>query len=132
MSTPANVRGSGIPAVASLTAEFQDFIKNMEGMDTKPVTIGAQALDNGSTTPLRRGLVMSLVSGEWLEYDNTKSDGRETARAVLYQDVDRTASIATTALVCHGGTFRSAGLLGIDAEGKEELISRGSLFDDIT
>lgn len=132
MSTPDNIRGSGLPGIASQTANFQDFIKNMEGMDTKPVTIGAQALDNGATTPLRRGLVLSLVSGEYLEYDDTKSDGRETARAVLYQDVDRTASVATTAIVCHGGTFRSAGLIGIDAAGKAELIVRGSTFDDIT
>lgn len=135
MSTIENVRGSGLPAVASQTANFQDFIKNMEGMDTKPVTIGAQALDvgnTGETHNLRRGLVMSLVGGEYLEYDNTKSDGRETARAVLYDDVDRTVSTATIAQVCHGGTFRTAGLFGSDAAGQEELIARGSKFDDIT
>ena len=133
--THDNVRASAPPGISTETAEFQDFIANFEGLETLPVTIGAQALDvgnTGETHNLRAGLVLALVSGEYLEYDNTKSDGRETARAILKAPVDRTVSVAATGLVCYGGTMRSAGLHGINAAGKEELIVRGMKFDDIT
>ena len=136
-TTKEMVKSSIIPGgPADIAIGYEDFIANVEGLVTDIVVINTSTQDFGNASvnayKLRAGLVMGILDsgGNSMEYDDTKSDGREKARGVLMANVDYEVSVATTALVGRGCTFRSAGLHGIDAAGKEDMIARGSKFDD--
>lgn len=136
-TTKEMVKSSGIPGgPADLAIVREDFIENMEGLQTKVVTINTSTQDFGNAAvnayKLRAGLVMSILDsgGNYMEYDDTKSDGRENARGVLMSNVDYEVSVATTGVVGWGCTFRSSGLHGLDAAAKVDLIARATKFND--
>lgn len=107
-----------------------------ERVHSFPMTIASTAIDagnSGQTHILRAGLVLAVLTtgGKLAEYDNTKSDGRETAKYVLMEEVDLkrgnpAASAADIkAEVLKLGTVYSGGLIGSDAAGIVELIAAG-------
>lgn len=134
-STQKMVTESSFPQRSEESVVKQDFIASPEGLVTKVVNLKEMTIDVGNASvnayELRSGLVMAILDadGSYMEYDDTKSDGREDARAVLMNDVVYEVSVATLALVGWGFTAREAGLHGSNAAAKVDLIARGTKFD---
>lgn len=91
--------------------------------------IDAAARDDGNspTTTLRKGLVLGKVTatGKYKEYDPSASDGTETARLILDDEVDlldEAGSAADTeALGAFRGDFIASLLVGLDVAAKADL-----------
>jgi hypothetical protein len=129
------VTGSSFPDRSLESTVHQDFIANAEGLATKTVNLKEMTIDveNASVNAyeLRAGLMLAILDadGSYMEYDDTKSDGREDARAVLMNDVIYQVSVATLALVGWGCTFSEAGLHGLDDAAIVDMLPRGSKFN---
>ena len=87
----------------------------------------AEDADNTPTTTLRKGLVLGKVTAtdKYKEYDSGASDGTETARVILDEEVsvldeDGTAA-DTEALGAFRGDFVASALIGLDADSKVDL-----------
>lgn len=96
---------------------------------TVGIVIDSTARDatNTPTTTLRKGLVLGKVTatGVYMEYDAGASDGTETARVILDDEIsvldeDGTAA-DTEALGAFRGDFVASALIGLDAAGKVDL-----------
>ncbi len=98
--------------------------------DSRAVTVSSAARDagnTGETTTLRPGLVLGLItaSGLYKEYDPYASDGSETAKGILEEQVkvideDANATNALGVLFFHG-IVSEAALIGIDDAAKLDL-----------
>ena len=103
---------------------------------TLGIVIDADARDddNTPTTTLRKGLVLGRLTanGKYKEYDPSASDGTETARLVLDDEVnlldeDGTA-VDTEGLGGFRGDFVASALIGLDAGAKADLTQ--CVFDE--
>lgn len=100
------------------------------------VVLDAAARDSGNspTTTLRKGLVLGKVttSGKYKEYDSGASDGTETARVILDDEVDLLeesgTAVDTEGLGAFRGDFVASALIGLDADAKTDLAQ--CAFDD--
>ena len=87
----------------------------------------AEDADNTPTTTLRKGLVLGKVTatGKYKEYDPSASDGTETARVILDDEVnllDESGTAADTeGLGGFRGDFIADQLIGLDAGAKADL-----------
>jgi head decoration protein D len=96
---------------------------------TVAVVIVSTARDsaNTPTTTLRKGLVLGKVTatGKYMEYDPSASDGTETARVILDDEInllnDAATAADTDALGAFRGDFVAASLIGLDAAAKADL-----------
>lgn len=94
----------------------------------------ARDADNTPTTTLRKGLVLGKVTatGKYKEYDSGASDGTETARVILDDEVvvlDETGTAADTdAVGAFRGDFVASALIGLDAGAKTDLTQ--CVFDE--
>jgi len=96
---------------------------------TVAVVLDSTARDSGNspTTTLRKGLVLGKVTatGKYKEYDPSASDGTETARVILDDDVDlldeSAAAADTEGLGAFRGDFVASALIGLDAGAKADL-----------
>ncbi len=96
---------------------------------TVGIVVDSTARDsaNTPTTTLRKGLVLGKVTAtdKYMEYDSGASDGTETARVILDEEVnvldeDGTAA-DTEAVGAFRGDFVASALIGLDAAGKVDL-----------
>ena len=93
------------------------------------IVIDSTALDSGNspTTTLRKGLVLGKVTAtdKYKEYDPSASDGSETARVIIDDEVgllDDTATAADTeGLGAFRGDFVAGALIGLDSGAKADL-----------
>jgi len=71
---------------------------------------------------LSAGTVIAQLSasGLYAEYDDTQTDGRETAVGILLQDIDSSKGDQPY-LIAFGGTFYKANLTGLDANAITDL-----------
>ena len=96
---------------------------------TAAVVLDATARDSGNTptTTLRKGLVLGEVTatGKYKEYDAGASDGTETARLLLEDEVDlldeNSEAADTEGLGAFHGDFIASALIGLDADAKADL-----------
>ncbi|MFW6158990.1 MAG: head decoration protein [Planctomycetota bacterium] len=96
---------------------------------TVAVVLDAAARDSGNSpeTTLRKGLVLGKVtaSGKYKEYDGGASDGTETARAILADEVDLLdesgTAVDTEGVGAFRGDFVASALIGLDADAKTDL-----------
>ena len=103
---------------------------------TVAVVLDSTARDSGNTptTTLRKGLVLGKVTatGKYKEYDSGASDGTETARVILDDEVvvlDETGTAADTdAVGAFRGDFVASALIGLDAGAKTDLTQ--CVFDE--
>ncbi|MBC7328855.1 head decoration protein [bacterium] len=92
------------------------FLASGHGLDARiPITIA-------SGYKLTAGTVLGKItaSGKYGPYDDTATDGRETAVGILAEDVDATNSDVGTWMIVHGVVKESA-LTGLDANAKADL-----------
>jgi len=82
---------------------------------------------------LAAGTVIAKItaSGLYAEYDDTKSDGRETAVGILLEDIDD-AKGDQPYLIAIGGTFYKANLTGLDANAITDLGAKTISVSDST
>ena len=100
------------------------------------IVLDSTARDDGNspTTTLRKGLILGKVTatGEFKEYDPSASDGTETARLILADNVDllddEGAAADTEALGAFRGDFVADRLVGLDAGAKADLTQ--CVFDE--
>lgn len=114
---------------AEETATPSEFLLDSHVMQ-KGITVDDTARDagnTGKTTTLRPGLVMGKItaSGKYAQYNNSASDGTQTAIGILKDQVkviDENANAvdAQAVLVIHGRVDESA-LIGCDAGAKADL-----------
>jgi len=99
---------------------------------TKEVVIDSTARDSGNspTTTMRKGVVLAEVTatGEFKEYDDTDSDGTQTARGILDMDInlldeEGTAQDAIGVRMTIVAHVDYNALFGIDANGANDLAS---------
>ena len=114
------------------------FLTDLSLVGYKAVIISSVARDSGNTptTVLREGLVLGEVtaSGEYREYNNTYTDGSQTADLILAEQVDlvdpeTNAAVDSPALCVYKGRVSNGALIGIDANGRTDLAGR-FYFDD--
>ena len=111
------------------TDTTSEFLLDTVHVIQQGVTIANTARDSGNTptTTLRKGLVLGKVTatGKYKEYNDTASDGTQTAVGILREEVkvvdsDGNAMDAAGVIVRHGIVDESD-LIGIDANGKADL-----------
>ena len=103
---------------------------------TIAIVIDAAASDDGNspTTTLRKGLVLGKVTetGKYKQYDPEASDGTETARVILDDEVnlldESGEPVDTEALGAFRGDFVADELIGLDEDAKAAL--RHCAFDE--
>lgn len=103
---------------------------------TVAVVLDSTARDsaNTPTTTLRKGLVLGKVTatGKYKEYDPSASDGTETARVIIDDEVDlldeSAAAADTEGLGAFRGDFVASALIGLDAGAKADLTQ--CVFDE--
>lgn len=96
---------------------------------TVAIVLDSTARDsaNTPTTTLRKGLVLGKITatGKYMEYDPSASDGTETARVILDDEVDvldeSAAAADTEGLGAFRGDFVASALIGLDAGAKADL-----------
>ena len=96
---------------------------------TVAIVLDSTARDSGNspTTTLRKGLVLGKITatGKYMEYDPSASDGTETARVILDDEVDvldeSAAAADTEGLGGFRGDFVASALIGLDAGAKADL-----------
>lgn len=102
------------------------------------VWIVSTARDSGNTptTTLRPGLVLGEISatGKYAEYDDSATDGTQTAKLILDEQIDlineeTNAAQDTQAHCVWHGRVSSGALIGIDPNGKTDLAGY-FFFDD--
>ncbi len=87
----------------------------------------ARDADNTPATALRKGLVLGKITatGKYMEYDDGASDGTETARVILDDEVDvldeNGDAADTEGLGGFRGDFVASALIGLDAGAKADL-----------
>ena len=91
------------------------------------IVIVSTARDGGSTN-LRKGLTMGkqTTGGKYAQYDDTASDGTQTARGILDEEVDLkdpdgTAVDAHGKLMVIRGVVDNGALFGVDANGRADM-----------
>lgn len=92
------------------------FLKSEHGTEVRvPITIA-------SGYRLSAGTVLGKItaSGKYGPYDDTATDGRQTAVGILGEDVDATSSDVGTFMYVHCIVDTSK-LIGIDANGQADL-----------
>jgi hypothetical protein len=100
------------------------------------IVLDSAARDSGNspTTTLRKGLVLGKVdaTGKYKEYDPSASDGTETARVILDDEVDLLDAagdaVDTEGLGAFRGDFVASALIGLDAGAKADLTQ--CVFDE--
>lgn len=107
--------------------------KKGEHFAYKQITLASTARDSGNTptTTLRRGLVLGKItaSGKFAQYDNSATDGTQTADGVLEEQEDlvneeTNAAVDTQGVMMWHGRVSEASLIGIDSAGKTDLAGR--------
>lgn len=102
------------------------------------VWIVSTARDSGNTptTTLRPGLVLGEISatGKYAEYDDSATDGTQTAKLILDEQIDlineeTNAAQDTQAHCVWHGRVSNGALIGIDANGRTDLAGY-FFFDD--
>ncbi|MFZ6767769.1 head decoration protein [Undibacterium sp. Di26W] len=92
---------------------------------------GTQSRDKATllaqTAGLPSGQVLGKVtaSGKYTKYDNTKSDGTETAAGVLYTQVGITSGDTQVAIISRNAEVAGGRLTGYDVAAKPELLVLG-------
>lgn len=112
------------------------FLKDVDHVIQQRVTISSAARDSGNTptTTLRPGLIMGMVTatGKFKEYDNSDSDGTETAIGILKHQVKLLDSDGNAcdgiAPIVIGGYVDESELHGLNAAAKVDLADR-IIFD---
>lgn len=81
-----------------------------------------------SGNALSDGTVLGKItaSGKYAAYDDTETDGTQTAVGILLGDVDASSADKTAAILARGPAVVSEGdLIGIDTAGKVDLAAIG-------
>lgn len=103
------------------------------------VVVSSAARDAGAsrTTKLRGGLVLGIItaSGKYAQYDNSASDGTQTAVAILDEETDlldenATAQDATVRVIMSGGLVDQDQCIGLDSAAKTDLKGNGMRFKE--
>jgi hypothetical protein len=101
-----------------------NFLLSEHGVDARiPITVACGYINNQQVwDKLPAGTVLGKItaSGKYGPYDDTATDGRQTAVGILAEDVDATSSDVGTWMIVHG-IVKTSALIGIDANGKADL-----------
>ncbi|MEM4360040.1 MAG: head decoration protein [Candidatus Bilamarchaeaceae archaeon] len=139
----------GVPGFTDVRASYESSVLYQsffmgDVVFASGAVISSQAQDAGNTPPslLRPGLVMAQLdaTGEWVDYDETATDGSQEAKGVLVneiylQDYTTAASAARAGnvIVVAGKAIASrliCGTGGLTLQARRQLTSRGFRFDD--